>query len=189
MGSGARRRAPAPCHSDPRPPPKSAPSDPATCPFPSQPPRPPSYATIQAPPSPHARSPLPPATPPPHTLLSPLARAPPTDTLPSPPGTHAPRPPHPHPRMKRIKLALPPVDEKKKVIEDVDKDRRYAIEAAIVRTMKSRKQMQHQQLVLEVVSQLSRMFKVGASSGGRCGFGRFGCIQINPGCGAPTASV
>ncbi|KAI8467553.1 MAG: Cullin [Monoraphidium minutum] len=62
-------------------------------------------------------------------------------------------------RMKRIKVPLPPVDEKKKVIEDVDKDRRYAIDAAIVRTMKSRKALQHQQLVLEVVAQLSRMFK------------------------------
>eukprot|EP00955_Chlamydomonas_euryale_P100747 365303-Chlamydomonas_euryale.AAC.34 len=40
---------------------------------------------------------------------------------------------------KRLKIPLPPVDEKKKVIEDVDKDRRYAIDAAIVRTMKSRK--------------------------------------------------
>lgn len=62
-------------------------------------------------------------------------------------------------RMKRIKVPLPPVDEKKKVIEDVDKDRRYAIDAAIVRTMKSRKALQHQALVLEVVAQLSRMFK------------------------------
>lgn len=62
-------------------------------------------------------------------------------------------------RMKRIKVPLPPVDEKKKVIEDVDKDRRFAIDAAIVRTMKSRKVLQHQQLVLEVVNQLSRMFK------------------------------
>jgi len=62
-------------------------------------------------------------------------------------------------KFKRIKVPLPPVDEKKKVIEDVDKDRRYAIDAAIVRTMKSRKVLQHQQLVLEVVQQLSRMFK------------------------------
>ncbi|KAI3883554.1 hypothetical protein MKW92_044361 [Papaver armeniacum] len=29
-------------------------------------------------------------------------------------------------KMRRIKIPLPPVDEKKKVIEDVDKDRRYA---------------------------------------------------------------
>lgn len=62
-------------------------------------------------------------------------------------------------RMRRIKVPLPPVDEKKKVIEDVDKDRRYAIDAAIVRTMKSRKVLQHQQLVMEVMQQLSKMFK------------------------------
>ena len=54
------------------------------------------------------------------------------------------------------------MDEKKKVIEDVTKDRRYSIDAAIVRTMKSRKMMQHQQLTMEVVQQLSSMFQVGA---------------------------
>lgn len=42
-------------------------------------------------------------------------------------------------RQVRIKIPLPPVDEKKKVIEDVDKDRKHAIDAAIVRVMKSRK--------------------------------------------------
>lgn len=57
-------------------------------------------------------------------------------------------------------IPLPPVDEKKKVIEDVDKDRRYAIDASIVRIMKSRKVLGHQQLVLECVEQLGRMFKV-----------------------------
>ncbi|KAL5655510.1 hypothetical protein ACJX0J_034829, partial [Zea mays] len=62
-------------------------------------------------------------------------------------------------RMRRIKVPLPPVDEKKKVVEDVDKDRRYAIDASIVRIMKSRKVMGHQQLVAECVEQLSRMFK------------------------------
>lgn len=62
-------------------------------------------------------------------------------------------------RGRRIKVPLPPVDEKKKVVEDVDKDRRYAIDAAIVRTMKSRKVLQHTQLVLEVVQQLTRMFR------------------------------
>lgn len=36
-------------------------------------------------------------------------------------------------------VPLAPVDDKKKVVEDVDKDRRFAIDAAIVRTMKSRK--------------------------------------------------
>jgi hypothetical protein len=55
------------------------------------------------------------------------------------------------------------VDERRKVIEDVDKDRRYAIDAAIVRIMKSRKVLGHQQLVMECVEQLGRMFKVSLS--------------------------
>ncbi|XVF62608.1 hypothetical protein PTKIN_Ptkin09bG0022000 [Pterospermum kingtungense] len=62
-------------------------------------------------------------------------------------------------KMRRIKIPLPPVDEKKRVIEDVDKDRRYAIDASIVRIMKSRKVLGHQQLVSECVEQLGRMFK------------------------------
>ncbi|XP_057468036.1 cullin-1-like isoform X2 [Actinidia eriantha] len=62
-------------------------------------------------------------------------------------------------KMRRIKIPLPPVDEKKKVIEDVDKDRRYAIDASIVRIMKSRRVLGHQQLVMECVEQLGRMFK------------------------------
>ncbi|GBG71174.1 hypothetical protein CBR_g8476 [Chara braunii] len=62
-------------------------------------------------------------------------------------------------KMRRIKIPLPPMDEKKKVIEDVDKDRRYAIDASIVRIMKSRKVLQYQQLVLECIEQLGRMFK------------------------------
>ena len=55
------------------------------------------------------------------------------------------------------------MDERRKVIEDVDKDRRYAIDAAIVRIMKSRKVLGHQQLVMECVEQLGRMFKVSLS--------------------------
>ncbi|GAB4851262.1 hypothetical protein Ancab_030558 [Ancistrocladus abbreviatus] len=62
-------------------------------------------------------------------------------------------------KMRRIKIPLPPVGEKKKVIEDVEKDRRYAIDASIVRIMKSRKVLNHQQLVMECVEQLGRMFK------------------------------
>ncbi|CAN8311054.1 unnamed protein product [Cochlearia groenlandica] len=62
-------------------------------------------------------------------------------------------------RMRRIKIPLPPTDERKKVVEDVDKDRRYAIDAAVVRIMKSRKVLPHQQLVSECVEHLSRMFK------------------------------
>ncbi|KAJ4909086.1 Cullin-1 [Raphanus sativus] len=62
-------------------------------------------------------------------------------------------------KMRRIKVPLPPVDDRKKVVEDVDKDRRYAIDASLVRIMKSRKVLPHQQLVSECVEQLSRMFK------------------------------
>ncbi|KAK3164373.1 hypothetical protein QOZ80_1AG0016780 [Eleusine coracana subsp. coracana] len=62
-------------------------------------------------------------------------------------------------KMRRIKVQLPPSDEKKKVIDDVNKDRRFAIDAALVRIMKSRKIMTHQNLVAECVEQLSRRFK------------------------------
>ncbi|CAH2039071.1 unnamed protein product [Thlaspi arvense] len=62
-------------------------------------------------------------------------------------------------KMRRIKIPLPPVDERKKIVEDVDKDRRYAIDAALVRIMKSRKVLPHQQLVSECVELLSKMFK------------------------------
>ncbi|XP_062108607.1 cullin-1-like isoform X2 [Humulus lupulus] len=62
-------------------------------------------------------------------------------------------------KMRRIKIPLPPVDERMKVIEDIDKDRRYAIDASIVRIMKSRKMLGYQQLVMECVEQLSHMFK------------------------------
>lgn len=59
-----------------------------------------------------------------------------------------------------MQVQLPPSDEKKKIIDDVNKDRRFAIDAALVRIMKSRKIMTHQNLVAECVEQLSRMFKV-----------------------------
>ncbi|KAL3834094.1 hypothetical protein ACJIZ3_008830 [Penstemon smallii] len=62
-------------------------------------------------------------------------------------------------RMRRIKIPLPSVDEKKKVVEDVEKDRRYNIDASLVRIMKSRKVLGYQQLVMECVEQLSSLFK------------------------------
>ncbi|KAK4264627.1 hypothetical protein QN277_025780 [Acacia crassicarpa] len=63
-------------------------------------------------------------------------------------------------RMRRIKIPLPPTNDRKKVVKDVDRDRKYAIDAAIVRIMKSRKVLGHQQLVLECVEMLSsRTFK------------------------------
>ncbi|XP_074345657.1 cullin-1-like [Apium graveolens] len=62
-------------------------------------------------------------------------------------------------KMRRIKIPLPPIDERRKIVEDVDKERRYAIDASLVRIMKSRKVLGHQQLVMECVEHLSRMFK------------------------------
>ncbi|XP_039021349.1 cullin-1-like [Hibiscus syriacus] len=62
-------------------------------------------------------------------------------------------------KLRRIKVPLPTVDDRKKVIEEVDKDRRYAIDAAVVRVMKSRKVLSYQQLISETVQQLSHSFK------------------------------
>uniref|UniRef100_A0A803KZQ6 Cullin family profile domain-containing protein n=1 Tax=Chenopodium quinoa TaxID=63459 RepID=A0A803KZQ6_CHEQI len=62
-------------------------------------------------------------------------------------------------RMRRIRIPLPTMDERKKIVEDVDKDRRYAIDASIVRIMKSRKVLGYQQLISECVEHLSRSFK------------------------------
>ncbi|TXG50236.1 hypothetical protein EZV62_022760 [Acer yangbiense] len=39
---------------------------------------------------------------------------------------------------KLVMITLPPVDERKKIVEDADKDRRYAVDAAIVCIMKIR---------------------------------------------------
>ncbi|XP_004294382.1 PREDICTED: cullin-1-like [Fragaria vesca subsp. vesca] len=63
-------------------------------------------------------------------------------------------------RMRKIRIPLPPlVDEKKKVTEDVEKERKYAIDAAIVRIMKSRKILGHQKLVMECVEMVQHVFK------------------------------
>ncbi|XP_024174245.1 cullin-1 [Rosa chinensis] len=63
-------------------------------------------------------------------------------------------------RRRKIKIPLPRVvEERKKVINHVCKDRRYAIDAAIVRIMKSRRVLDHQQLVADCVEQLKHIFK------------------------------
>jgi cullin 1 len=61
-------------------------------------------------------------------------------------------------RARRVRVPLPPLDDRRKVTEDVDKDRKHAIEAAIVRIMKSRKVLQHSNLIMEVVQQLQAQF-------------------------------
>ncbi|KAM0944690.1 putative cullin protein, neddylation [Dioscorea sansibarensis] len=62
-------------------------------------------------------------------------------------------------RLKRIIVLLPLVDDRKKVIETVASDRRHAIKAAIVRIMKSRIVLGHQQLMSECAEVLSRTFR------------------------------
>jgi hypothetical protein len=50
-------------------------------------------------------------------------------------------------------------DEKLSTKQTVDEDRKHAVEASIVRVMKARKTMPHQQLVMEVSGQLMKLFK------------------------------
>jgi cullin 1 len=50
-------------------------------------------------------------------------------------------------------------DEKLSTKQTVDEDRKHAVEASIVRVMKARKTMPHQQLVMEVSQQLMKLFK------------------------------
>lgn len=61
-------------------------------------------------------------------------------------------------RARRIRIPLPPVDDRRKVHEEVDKDRKHAVDAAIVRIMKSRKTLSHSDLMGEVITQLQRAF-------------------------------
>merc|ERR1719240_524230 len=50
-------------------------------------------------------------------------------------------------------------EEKDSTRQTVDEDRKHAIEAAIVRIMKTRKSLEHQKLILEASTQLMRHFK------------------------------
>ncbi|KAG5578927.1 hypothetical protein H5410_049554 [Solanum commersonii] len=57
-------------------------------------------------------------------------------------------------RRTRIPLLPPLLDERKKVcVEDIIKDRRYAIDACVVHVMKRQKVLPYQQLVLECAEQ------------------------------------
>ena len=59
-----------------------------------------------------------------------------------------------------MQIPLPPVDEKKRVIEDVEMDRRNDVYASIMRIMKSHKVLAQQQLVMECIQMLGQIFKV-----------------------------
>lgn len=62
----------------------------------------------------------------------------------------------------RVNLNLPIKAEVKAesadVLKTVDEDRKYVIQATIVRVMKARKQMKNQQLIQEVIAQISQRF-------------------------------
>ncbi|EKX36222.1 hypothetical protein GUITHDRAFT_158687 [Guillardia theta CCMP2712] len=63
-------------------------------------------------------------------------------------------------RQRKIKMSLLVTkDEKLSTKQTVDEDRKHAVEASIVRVMKARKTMAHQQLVMEVSQQLMKLFK------------------------------
>lgn len=59
-----------------------------------------------------------------------------------------------------MQIPLTPINDNKKIIEEVDEDRRHAIDASIIRIMKNRKVLGHQELTMECVNHLRHMFKV-----------------------------
>ncbi|KAF7837844.1 cullin-1 [Senna tora] len=62
-------------------------------------------------------------------------------------------------RVNRIKIPLPRLNEKKKIVKDVDTDRRCVIDASLVRIMKSRRVLGHNQLIIECLEHLRPLFK------------------------------
>ena len=61
-------------------------------------------------------------------------------------------------RQRRIRIQAPPLDDRKKVKEDVAQDRKHQIECCIVRVLKSRKTVTHAELISECIAQLQKLF-------------------------------
>ena len=61
--------------------------------------------------------------------------------------------------MSHAQIPLPVTEDKRRVAEEVVRDRQEIIDAAIVRIMKARRSMLHQNLCIEVMSQTARVFK------------------------------
>lgn len=59
-------------------------------------------------------------------------------------------------KKRKINITLPPIDERMVVVEN---DRRYAIEASLVRIMKTHEVLDYQELIIKCVNQLSHIFK------------------------------
>jgi len=71
-------------------------------------------------------------------------------------------------RARRLRVQLPPVDDRRVVQGEVAKDRKHALEAAIVRIMKARKKLDHSTLIMEVVQQSQRTFQPDVRQIKRC---------------------
>ena len=59
---------------------------------------------------------------------------------------------------RKFKIAAVVKQEREQVVDTNQEQRRHVIEACIVRIMKSRRQLQHTELITETIKQLSHIF-------------------------------